>query len=266
VAGGGLALWRADRAGATDLGIRSTQPLPPSIAAAVRAAQANGDTVAVAVLDTDTGRFYGSLDAQLPMPSESVVKVLIAANLLATNQMSGATETMAEAMITQSNDADADALWGQVGGPSVIDWAAQRYNITDLGQASTTWGWWGNTKFTARGLTQLYAGIKADPEVGPWLLNAMKRMNATAADGTDQEFGLAAQTPAGAFKQGWGDDNDATDCEELNSTGLLDDDRYAVAILTQHVPAESMAALRPDIDEVAAAVAPAGVVVAAPIT
>jgi hypothetical protein len=90
----------------------------------------------------------------------------------------------------------------------------------------------------------------------------MRHMSTTAADGTDQDFGLAAQTQTGAFKQGWGDDNDAADCEELNSTGLLDSDRYAVAILTQHVPAEAMSALQPDIDAVAAAVAPGGAVLA----
>jgi hypothetical protein len=260
VGGGAITVWRANQASAKDLGIRSTVALPASIATAVRAAQGHGDTVAVAVLDTATGRYYGSLDAGLLLPSESVVKVLIAANLLATNQLSGATATMAYQMITQSDDADADALWGKVGGPAVVNWAAQRYGITDLGQASVTWGWWGNTKFTARGLAELDAAIKVDPVVGPWLLNAMRHMRATAADGTDQDFGLAAQTQTGAFKQGWGDDNDATDCEELNSTGLLDSDRYAVAILTQHVPAEPMSALRPDIDAVAAAVAPGGVV------
>lgn len=254
-------VWRATRAGATDLGIRSVQPLPASIATAVRAEQAKGDVIAVAVLDTETGAFYGSLDAELAMPSESVVKLVIAANLLATGQMNGSTESMAYQMITQSDDADADTLWGRVGGPEVISWVEQRYGISDLGQASAVWGWWGNTKFTARGLTELLAAIKDDPKVGPWLLNAMKHMSLTAADGTDQAFGLAAQTQVGAFKQGWGSDNDANDCEELNSTGLLDSDRYAVAILTQHVPAEPMSALLPDINEVAAAVAPDGAVV-----
>jgi hypothetical protein len=261
IASGGFVLWRSTRADAKDLGVRSTEALPPSIATAIRAEQAKGDTVAVAVLDTDTGRYYGSVDAQLQLPSESVVKVVIAANLLATGQMTGATETMAEQMITQSDDADADTLWGKVGGPAVISWVAQRYSITDLGQASATWGWWGNTKFTARGLTELYAAIKADPVVGPWLLSAMQKMNPTAADGTDQDFGLAAQTQVGAFKQGWGGDNDATDCEQLNSTGLLDSGRYAVAILVQKVPAVSMSALLPDVNAIAAAVAPGGAVV-----
>ena len=262
VAGGAaVALWRAGRAEAKDLGIRSTVPLPQSVTAAVEAAEGRGDGVAVAVLDTDTGQYYGSLYATEQFPSESVVKVVIAADLLMTARMTGSTERLADQMITQSDDAAADTLWGTVGGPAAFTAVAQRYGITDLGQPSATWGWWGNTEFTARGLVELYAAIKADPVVAPWLLNAMKHMSPTAADGTDQDFGLAAQTTAGAFKQGWGGDNDAQDCEQLNSTGLLDDDRYAVAVLVQHVPAESMAALEPDIDAVSAAVAPGGVVV-----
>ena len=43
--------------------------------------------------------------------------------------------------------------------------------------------------------------------------------------------------------------------------GLLDDNRYAVAVLVQHQPAESTAALVPDIIAVSAAVAPGGLVV-----
>jgi hypothetical protein len=82
-----------------------------------------------------------------------------------------------------------------------------------------------------------------------------------ADDGTDQDFGLAAQSPIGAFKQGWGGDDDGFDSEQLNSTGLLDGNRYAVAILVQHVPYESMSTLLPQLNAVAAAIAPNGKVV-----
>jgi hypothetical protein len=164
-------------------------------------------------------------------------------------------------MITTSDDDDADALWGTVGGPDVVRWAADRYGITDLGSAPTSYGWWGNTKFTAHGLVELYAAVSRDPSVGPWLVSAMGQMSAIADDGTDQRFGLAAQTTEGAFKQGWGGDDDASDSEQLNSTGLLDDGRYAVAVMVQHVPYEPMDDLVPTIDAVAAAVAPDGQVV-----
>ncbi|HEY2041730.1 MAG TPA: hypothetical protein VGH11_03565 [Jatrophihabitans sp.] len=241
----------------------STVTMPVSVRDAILAAE-NDATVAVAVLDTQTGQFYGSAEDEEQFPSESVVKILIAANLLATGQMTGATEQMAYQMITQSDDDDADSLWGAVGGPAVVGWAQTRYAIADLGSPPTQYGWWGNTKFTADGLVQLYAAIKADPVVGPWLIDAMSHMSGTAADGTDQDFGLAAQTTSGAFKQGWGGDDDADDSEQLNSTGLLDGDRYAVAVLVQHIPYEPMSTLVPVIDAVSAAVAPDGQVTATP--
>ena len=248
-------LLPASAADAVEPGATLTMPDP--VRAALLTAE-NDATVAVAVLDTTTGDFYGSAEDEAEFPSESVVKVLIAADLLATGQLTGSTGQQAYQMITQSDDDDADALWGQVGGPAVVSWAEARYGISDLGAAPSAYGWWGNTKFTARGLVELYAAIKADPVVGPWLISAMSHMSATAADGTDQDFGLAAQTTDGAFKQGWGGDDDADDSEQLNTTGLLEGDRYAVAILVQHVPYEPMATLLPVVDAVAAAVAPGG--------
>ncbi len=234
--------------------------MPGSVRQALLDAESDA-TVAVSVLDTRTGDYYGSTEAETQFPSESVVKVLIAANLLATGQMTGTVAQQAYQMITTSDDDDADALWGLAGGAGVVDWAQARYGIDDLGAAPSQPGWWGNTKITARGMVELYAAIKADPVVGPWLIEAMSHMAATADDGTDQDFGLAAQTTAGAFKQGWGGDDDAFDSEQLNSTGLLQGDRYAVAVLVQHVPYEPMSQLLPVLDSVSAAVAPGGAVV-----
>lgn len=242
---------------------------PPTVTAAVTAAeQADSEVkVAVAVLDTTTGALYTAGAATTQFPTESVVKVLIAAYLLANGQMSGATEQLAYRMITQSDDAAADTLWGEVDGAGLISWAEARYHLTDLGSAPIKPGWWGNTKLTATGLVQFYAAVKADPVVGPWLFQTMAAMAGTAADGTDQDFGLAAQlvaTPGqAAYKQGWGGDDDAFDSEQLNSTGLLAG-RYAVAVFVQHIPYESMADLLPALDAVSAAVAPAGRVAVSP--
>ncbi|MCW2539810.1 MAG: putative secreted protein [Frankiales bacterium] len=237
----------------------SVVAVPDAVHAALLTAEDDANA-AVAVLDTTTGAYYGSAQADTQFPTESVVKVLIAAKLLATGQLTGNTEQLAYQMITQSDDDAADDLWGVADGPSLIAWAESRYGITDLGAAPIESGQWGNTKITASGLVRLYAAIKADPVVGPWLMNAMDHMEDTASDGTDQAFGLAAQTSDGGFKQGWGGDDDAFNSEQLNSTGFLEDGRYAVAILVQHIPYESMDQLLPVINALAAAVAPGGVV------
>jgi hypothetical protein len=233
---------------------------PPSITAAVASAGAQDVRSGIAVLDTETGQYYEAGDGEGQFPSESVVKVLIAARLLVNGQMSGSTEQLALKMITQSDDDAADSLWGVVGGPAVVAWAAQRYGITDLGSPPLTYGRWGNTKFTPRGITEFYAAVKQDPVVGPWLISAMHHMDPTASDGTNQTFGLPSTGLSGAFKQGWGGDDDAFDSEGLNSTGLLDGDRYAVAIFTQHIPYVPLSQLVPIIDALAAAVAPGGTV------
>ena len=251
--------------GAAALSIRQSAPLPPQVRTGVLGAE-DGNNVGVAVLDTTTGAYYGSLDADTQFPAESVVKILIAANLLATGQMSGAIESMAYEMITRSDDADADDLWGDVGGPNVVGWAMSYFGVSDLGAPPTSSGHWGNTKLSARGLVEFLAAVKANAVVGPWLLNAMSHTAPQAADGTDQDFGLPAQDgDDGAFKQGWGGDSDGdSDLEQLNSVGLLDHNRYAVALMVQHESSAPFSDLVPVITDLAAAVAPDGLVVPVP--
>ena len=54
-------------------------------------------------------------------------------------------------MITQSDDDDADALYGLAGGDNVINLIAAHYDITDLGTPPSQPGWWGNTEINAKG-------------------------------------------------------------------------------------------------------------------
>ena len=80
------------------------------VAAAVRYAHERGFEIAVGVYDRQTGRYYGGGDDYGLFASESVVKVLIAARLVASGQMHGATATLARRMITHSDNAAATAL------------------------------------------------------------------------------------------------------------------------------------------------------------
>jgi hypothetical protein len=80
----------------------------------------------------------------------------------------------------------------------------------------------------------LYAKIKADPRVAPWLLNAMHHATTYGSDGTYQFFGLPSATTGAAVKQGW------TCCfggrAGFHSSGFINGDRYAVVILTSSAP------------------------------
>ncbi len=202
----------------------------------LRPPAADGYRTGIAVLDLSTGEYVGAGDDTGSFASESVVKVMIATELLATGQMTGETESTAYQMITQSDDDDADALYGLAGGDNVINLVAKRYNITDLGTPPNSPGYWGNTEISAKGMVYLYAAIAKDPVVGPWLMNAMANATEYGADGTYQFFGIPSATTGAAIKQGWGDDGDDSPNADFNSTGYVEGDKYAVAILTDGSP------------------------------
>jgi len=188
------------------------------------------EQAAIAVYDTATGTYTAAGDADAQYSSASVVKVFVAADLLLTDQMSGDTASTAYQMITASDDDAADTLYGLVGGDSVSTTIADHYGITNLGSPPADTGQWGETKITADGLVHLYAKLKADPTVWPWLSNAMANATQDGTDGTNQFFGIPSAAPSWSVKQGWmtGLGPGST----YDSTGYVDGDRYAVVILT----------------------------------
>lgn len=204
------------------------------VRAAARYGTSRGYHVGVAVLDRATGAVYRGGDATGPFATESVVKVLIATRLLVSGQMHGQTAAMAYKMITQSDDNMATALYGRVGGDGLINWVERRYHLPGLGSPPRHAGWWGNTHITALGLVRLYARLARDARVRRWLLNAMHHARPYGSDGTYQFFGLPSATRGAAVKQGWGCDFTASCAEaDFNSTGYVNGDRYAVALLVR---------------------------------
>ncbi len=182
--------------------------------------------------DTVTGQFTGAGNYDQPYPTESVAKIFIATQLLLTGQMTGWAATTAYTMITQSDDASADALYGRVGGDSVITLIEKEYGIANLGSPPTRPGCWGCTQINAHGMVELYNDLRHDSRVWPWLSNAMHHAAAYGSDGTFQYFGIPSAAPGAAIKQGWGED-DAAQLPEFNSTGFVNGDQDAVVILTQ---------------------------------
>ena len=196
---------------------------------------ARGYHMGVAVLDTQTGQFYGAGDFRGSFASESVVKAFIATRLLVMGQMHGHIAALAYKMITQSDDAIATALYGRVGGDSLVNWIRNHYRVWNLGPGPRVPGWWGNNHITPQGMVYFYAKVKRDPVVGPWLMNAMHHATKYGSDGTYQFFGLPSATSGAAIKQGWGCDFDdlCTTQSDYNSTGYVNGDRYTVAILAR---------------------------------
>lgn len=226
---------------------------------AAQIATAAGYRTGVAVLDLKTGAYYGAGQDTASFASESVAKVFIATELLLTGQMSGTTETTAYQMITESDDDDADDLYGVAGGDDVINLVAAHYNLPTLGTAPSNPGWWGSTQINAKAMVYLYAAIAKDPVVGPWLMNAMANATEYGADGTDQFFGIPSATTGAAIKQGWGDDGTDSPNAVFNSTGFVDDDTYAVAILTDGSPDSYGTAISDMVTSEAQALMPGGI-------
>lgn len=207
---------------------------PSALAAAARYARSQGYHIGIAVLDTRTRTSYGSGDDTGTFASESVVKAMIAARLLVQGRMSGSTARRAWKMITQSDDGIATSFYPSVGGDGLINWVKRHYHVPNLGSPPSSPGWWGNTHITPRGLVTFYARVKRDPTVGPWLLRAMHHARRYGSDGTYQFFGLPSATTGAAVKQGWGCDY-ASGCDtaDFNTTGYVNHDRYAVAVLAR---------------------------------
>jgi hypothetical protein len=204
------------------------------IAAAVGTGQQAGLRVGVSVVDTRTGACFVGGDASGLFATASVVKVMIAAYLIDAGQLTGQTAGLAYSMIARSDDDAADALWSRAGGPALEPWIEARYELPGLGSPNDVPGRWGNTHVSAAGMAQLYARLAADPPVWGWLGPAMHDMAQTAKDGTVQTFGIPAVVDGAAVKQGWaaGSADDTRDAV-VNSTGLVDGDRYAVVLLTE---------------------------------
>ncbi len=201
----------------------------------MRYATAHGMYSGVAVLDTKSGAVTTAGLATQGFASASVAKVLIAARLLVQGQMNGRTATLATAMITRSDNAAAWSLYPQVGKDGLEPWIEAHYGVAGLGGPPSMPGIWGSTQLTAAGLVQLYAKLKADPKVWPWLSTRLHDYEQRTSTGEPNAFGFATAQPSAAIKNGWDTNRDPAHPTNaiINSTGFVDADRYAVAVLAE---------------------------------
>lgn len=206
-----------------------------NVSAAVRYATSQGMSAGIAVLDTQTGRTYAAGNATKRYSSASVVKTLIATRLLLTGQMTTANASLAWRMITQSDNDAAWTLYPKVGGDGLLPWLAAHYRIAGLGARPTMPGTWGSTQITAVGMARFYAAVVKDRKVWPWLGSAMHHYASRSSEGEPNAWGLAAASPSAALKNGWATNRDVLHPSygNINSTGVVQGDRFAVAILAE---------------------------------
>jgi hypothetical protein len=209
----------------------------PAVDAAIARAADDGVRVAAVVLDRASGTVLVSRDADVSYPSLSLLKIMIAADVLTNGWPDAAADATRAAalpesadasvadqsaedvplpapedpvqlhavltrMIATSDDAVAGDLYGAAGGDELVDRVALRYGLT--GTNPTPDGtYWGNVQVTAADMATLLAGVLTDPRAAPVIGPAMRASTAIAADGVDQRFGMRLVPGAGS-KQGWG--------------------------------------------------------------
>jgi hypothetical protein len=198
------------------------------------------DPVSIAVTDLTNGTTY-SYDSTGVMPTASIVKVDILAALLIEHQDAGTTmsqdETgLAEAMITESDNDAADALWATIGADDGLAAANVRLGLTET--VPGTDGFWGLTTTTAADQIRLLTALTASDSP----LSADSRAAVLKLMGEvdeSQSWGVSAAADSGTptpLKDGWLEMSDDDGLWALNSIGVItvDGDTLLIAVMMQH--------------------------------
>ncbi|MEU1052947.1 serine hydrolase [Streptomyces sp. NPDC005876] len=196
---------------------------------------ADSTELAVSVLDTETGESAAYGDGAFT--TASIVKVDILATLLLQAQEAGrrltATErTYATAMIENSDNASATALWRTIGRAKGLDAANERFGLTDTEGGDGDL--WGLTRTTAADQLVLLRQVfeEEDSELSTASRAYVRGLMGRIAAG--QDWGVSAAGSSFALKNGWLP-RSATGLWVINSIGRVTSGghSYLVAALSQ---------------------------------
>lgn len=187
------------------------------------------------VFDRQHNVVLTSHGADQPFAAMSVVKLLIALDVLASDDWATpdkATQRRLHQMLADSDDDIASNLWSANGGPAIVTRMASLLGLTGT-QPPDDPGEWGSTLITAQDMVTVYRYItdQLPHRARDLLLGALADAPQSAADGFDQYFGIPAGIPHAtwAIKQGWGTSGSEA---MMHSTGLVGADlRYVVVVL-----------------------------------
>lgn len=200
-------------------------------------------SVGVEVYDRDHGTTVLGRDADRQFPSASVVKLLIALDVLSP-QASPQVRDQVREMLSRSDDTVASTLWDADGGPAIVTRMAARIGL-DATQPPADPNQWGDTSTTASDVAAIYRYItdRLPGDQRSLVLDALTNAPQQAADGWDQYFGIPDGLPGvpHAIKQGWMTEGDAT---ILHTTGLVGNHHRYVVVLLTSVPADAGTATR----------------------
>ena len=237
-------------AGIGDGVVEDTTPWPPppadptpAVTTAVAQADASGVHQAVVIMNRATGTILTQLNADQPFPALSLVKLMIAADVLNGADPTAATNldstgapagTVAADGAGGSNDPGGPVTSGSVdpagADPAIRAMVREMIIRSDDVTASNLYEqaggdamvdritrryaltgttptpdgvYWGNVQTTAADMASLLNQILADPGTASVIAPAMLATSAYAQDGVDQRIGMRT-VPAAGSKQGWG--------------------------------------------------------------
>jgi hypothetical protein len=236
---------------------RSEDPAPaahaePLAGAAASYAAARSGTVLAAVYDVSTGQSWRLGDG--PAQAEaSVVKLDILEALLARQSstlLSPGDQSLAQAMIEDSDNGAATSLWDEAGGPAGIRGYNDQAGLTRTTPSACVtcpgfhWPGWGlTTTVPYDQLTLLKKLITPGPR--PLLTQAERSYVLSLMENVTpgQRWGVSGGVPAGvtvALKNGWLPLNEANTDWQVNSVGWVSGDGrdYLAAVFTTGNPTE----------------------------
>jgi beta-lactamase class A len=182
--------------------------------------QINGD-FAVAITDNTSGITY-AFHGDETFETASIVKVEILAALLLQQKgtISADQESLASAMICQSDNDAATTLWDEIGDDPGLNAASKVFGLTRT--VAGTGGYWGETTTTVSDQARLLAAI-ADPK-GPLGHANTTVTNLMGSVESDQQWGISAAAKDGEtviLKDGWFTEDDDSGLWTVNSIGRI---------------------------------------------
>ena len=222
-----------------------TPPLPaPRAAAAVAAvdvlaAEMPGVQLAVAVFDRERREFVPGRGAADPMYSASLVKIIVAVDMLQRQRTGGPSLGPREIdlirrVLGASDDQAMNQLWSRFDGAGAVRRVSGQLRLTATRPPSDP-SQWGETVASAADMVTLYRHVLAGMPAADrdLIMSSIGMAPPVAADGFDQVFGLLGTGDRATVvaKQGW------MCCHNrrftLHSAGLLGaEGRYVVALLS----------------------------------
>ncbi|MCT9004463.1 class A beta-lactamase-related serine hydrolase [Streptomyces rhizosphaerihabitans] len=194
---------------------------------------ADGAKTAVAVLDLDSGESAAHGDTAFD--TASIVKVNILATLLlqaqdADRHLTTQEKTYATAMIENSDNASATALWAAIGRADGLDTANKRFGLTDTQGGDGEL--WGLTQTTASDqLTLLRQVFGDDSKLSDTSRSYLQGLMGKIE--TDQRWGVSAAADGSqwALKNGWLA-RSTTGLWDVNSIGRISADGHDYLVAT----------------------------------